>query len=79
MMYVMRNKTGTATVNHQSNDPFRSTFSLLAGRGTTARPQYALNHIEPLPETAERLAPKSLKTVRKIALIAQIVALLQLR
>jgi hypothetical protein len=79
MMYVIRDTTGAATVKNQPNDPFRSTFSLLAGRGTTARPHYALNHIEPLPETAGLLAPKSSKTIRKVALIAQIVALLQLR
>jgi hypothetical protein len=64
----------------QANDPFRSTFSLLAGQGTAHRPHYALTHVEPLPDTMPAAAhQRRRKLVRRLALLAQAVALLHLR
>lgn len=67
-------------MSKQSNDPFSSAFSLLAGQRPQNHPDYALNHIEALPEDMiESAAKQSGKTPRLIALFIQILALLQLR
>jgi hypothetical protein len=66
-------------MRNNENDPFHSTFSLLAGRGTSSHRDYPLNHIEPMPDsepTDEK--PAVSKAPRAIALIGMLLALLHL-
>lgn len=64
-------------MNKKSSDPFSSTFSLLAGQGTSSRPHHDLTHIEPLPDSPQYVivAPTA---HRRLGLIGMLLALLGL-
>ncbi len=65
-------------MNKNSSDPFNSTFSLLAGQGTTSRPHHALNHVEPMPDSPQYIIVASPRMSRRVGLVGLLMALLGL-
>lgn len=65
-------------MSNKSVDPFRSTFSLLAGQGSASQNERYSCHIEPLPDDMnDEIVEKPAKKARFIALIVQLVAMLK--